>query len=50
MHALVSPKLACIEEEIAEAAYAAFKRQYKGICGKYGKYGHQSKDCQQTNK
>ena len=38
------------EEGIAEAAFAAFKRRYKGLCRKCGEYGHHNKDCPQMIK
>ena len=29
---------------------AAYKKQYKGICGKCGEYGHYSKSCPQNER
>ena len=28
-----------------EIAFAAFKKQFKGLSGKYGEYGHESTEC-----
>ena len=33
------------EAKKEELAFAAFKKQFKGLCGKCGKYGHKSTEC-----